>query len=98
MVRSNFNFVGNNVIASKSKPSPDIYQKALAELDLDAGDCIAIEDTAISMKAALAANIRCIAFPGAFAQKNDFNGALLVTSKLSLHHLQDQAQLKQRHS
>jgi len=52
-------------------------------LQLDAKDCIAIEDTAISMKAALAANLQCVAFPGAFALKSDFSGATTVTEHLS---------------
>jgi len=89
VLRSDFNFIGNDVIASKPKPSPDIYLKAVSKLHLDVQDCIAIEDTAISMKAALSANIRCIAFPGAFAQGNDFNGASVVTSELSSVQLQD---------
>ena len=89
LVRADFNFIGNGTMVSKSKPSPDIYQKLLSDLYLDAQDCIAIEDTAISMKAALSANIKCIAFPGAFAKENDFNGALIVTSDLSPLHLRN---------
>ena len=87
--RADFNFIGDDIIISNPKPSPDIYQIAMSKLHLDAQDCVAIEDTASSMKAALSANIRCIAFPGAFAQRNDFNGASVITSELSLVHLQD---------
>jgi len=83
IVRSDFNFISNGSMITKPKPSPDIYQKALTMLCLDPQECIAIEDTAISMKAALAANIRCIAFPGEFAQENDFNGAQSITKKLT---------------
>jgi beta-phosphoglucomutase-like phosphatase (HAD superfamily) len=82
-MRSDFNFISNGSMVTKPKPSPDIYHKALTRLCLDPQECIAIEDTAISMKAALTANIRCIAFPGEFVQKNDFNGALSVTKKLT---------------
>ncbi len=80
---SDFNFIGNDLMVSDPKPSPAIYQKALSVLNLDAQNCIAIEDTAASMSAALAAGIRCIGFPGAFAVANDFSGALLVTDHLS---------------
>jgi len=80
---SDFNFIGNDLMVSDPKPSPAIYQKALSVLNLDAQDCIAIEDTASSMSAALAAGIRCIGFPGAFAVANNFSGALLVTDHLS---------------
>ena len=81
--RDDFSFIGNDTIVSNPKPSPDIYLKALAEMHLDAQDCIAIEDTVISMQSALAASIRCIGFPGANTQGNDFSGAVLVTNQLS---------------
>jgi len=81
--REDFSFIGNDTIVSNPKPSPDIYLKALAEMNLDAQDCIAIEDTEISMQSALAASIRCIGFPGANTQGNDFSGAVFVTNHLS---------------
>lgn len=82
-----FNFIGNDSMVSNPKPNPDIYLKALSDLQLKAQDCIAIEDTSISMKAALAANVRCVAFPGLFAQTNDFSGAPFVTDSLSIDQL-----------
>ena len=80
--RDDFSFIGNDTIVSNPKPSPDIYLKALAEMHLDAQDCIAIEDTQTSMQAALGAGIRCIAFPGAFAEDSDFPDAALITRRL----------------
>ena len=85
--RDDFNFIGNNSMVPNPKPSPDIYQKVLSALQLAAQDCIAIEDTATSMKSALAANLRCIAFPGDFALSNDFSGAVLITNDLSPENL-----------
>ena len=85
--RSDFNFIGNDKIASNTKPNPEIYIKALSELQLEAQHCITIEDTQISMRAALAADIRCIAFPGAFAEDNDFSGAALITQRLCVSEL-----------
>jgi len=85
--RDDFSFIGNDTIVSNPKPSPDIYLKALAEIHLDAQDCIAIEDTEISMQSALAASIKCIGFPGANSQGNDFSGAVLVTNHLSVDDL-----------
>ena len=85
--RSDFSFIGNDTMVSNPKPSPDIYLKALSELHLDAKDCIAIEDSEISMKSALAAAIRCIGFPGANTQGNDFSGAAFVTDHLSVDDL-----------
>ena len=74
--RSNFSFIGN-----------DIYLKALSELNLQAEECVAIEDTEVSMQSALAASIKCIGFPGAFAKDNDFSSAILVTDNLSFNDL-----------
>jgi beta-phosphoglucomutase-like phosphatase (HAD superfamily) len=86
--RSDFSFIGNDKMVSNAKPKPDIYLKALSVLKLEAEDCIAIEDTKVSMQSALAASIKCIAFPGAFAQDNDFRGAIIVTDTLSFNKLQ----------
>ena len=85
--RSNFSFIGNDKMVSNTKPKPDIYLKALSELNLVAQDCIAIEDTEVSMQSALAASIKCIGFPGAFAKDNDFSSAILVTDNLSFNDL-----------
>ena len=85
--RSDFSFVGNDTMVAKAKPNPDIYQKALSDLRLHAQDCMAIEDTVASMNSALAAGIACIGFPGAFAEAQDFKGAVLVTDELSPNHL-----------
>ena len=85
--RSNFSFIGNDKMVSNTKPSPDIYLKALSELNLKAEDCVAIEDTEVSMQSALAASIKCIGFPGAFAKDNDFSSAIVMTDNLSFNDL-----------
>jgi len=81
--RKDFAFIGDVSMVSSPKPNSDIYEKALAHLNLDAHHCIAIEDTATSMHAALAAGLRCIAFPGVYAKAHDFSDALLITQNLS---------------
>ncbi|AGI66800.1 protein CbbY [Octadecabacter antarcticus 307] len=86
VTRDDFAFVGNDAMVTKPKPSPEIYTKALSDLGLKTQSCIAVEDTETSMQAALNAGIRCIAFPGAYAAAQDFSGALLTTSYLSLDH------------
>ena len=84
---SNFSFIGNDKMVSNTKPSPDIYLKALSELNLKAEGCVAIEYTEVSMQSALAASIKCIGFPGAFAKDNDFSSAILVTDNLTFNDL-----------
>ena len=51
--------VAGDAVAHK-KPAPDIYRLALAELDLEAADCVAIEDSDHGARAALAAGIRAV--------------------------------------
>ena len=60
--RSDFSFIGNDMMVSNPKPNPEIYLKALSYLHLEAKDCIAIEDT-FSMQAALAAEIKVYWIP-----------------------------------
>ena len=85
--RNDFDFIGNDKMVSKPKPDSEIYMKALSNLKLHAKDCIAIEDTEVSMRAATNANIKCIAFPGALALDNDFSDAFYITDDLSRNNL-----------
>ena len=66
----------------RKKPYPDIYKITLKKLNLKSKDCLAIEDTEESMKSALNAKIRCIAFPGKFHEKEKFKGSYKITKKL----------------
>jgi len=85
--RNDFNFIGNDKMVSKPKPDSEIYLKALSNLKLNAKDCLAIEDTEVSMRSAINANIKCIAFPGALALDNDFSDAFYITDDLSRNNL-----------
>lgn len=53
-----------------SKPAPDIYLKAVESLNLNADNCIAVEDSPNGIRAATAAGIRCIMVPDQI-QPND---------------------------
>jgi HAD superfamily hydrolase (TIGR01509 family) len=86
--RKDFAFIGDVSMVSAPKPNPDIYERALADLNLNAHNCLAIEDTATSMHATLAAGLRCIAFPGAYARAHEFTDALLITQNLSSDNFQ----------
>ena len=85
--RNDFNFIGNDKMVSKPKPDSEIYLKALSNLKLNAKDCLAIEDTEVSMRSAINANIKCIAFPGALALDSDFSDAFYITDDLSRNNL-----------
>ena len=48
----------------RSKPSPDVYLDAAAYFKVDPKDCVAIEDTATGVLAAVAAGYVCIGYTG----------------------------------
>lgn len=62
----------------RPKPHPDVYLDALARLGLDAGDCVAVEDSPRGLAAARAAGLRCIALRSALLPGYAFEGAWRV--------------------
>ena len=81
--KKEFHFIGNNEMVLREKPFPDIYNYSLKYLKLNPSECFAIEDTEESLKSALAANIKCIAFPGKYHLENKFEGSFTKVNKLS---------------
>ena len=81
--KKDFDFIGNNKFSLRKKPYPDIYKITLKKLNLKSKDCLAIEDTEESMKSALKAKIRCIAFPGKLHDHKKFKGSYKIIKKLS---------------
>lgn len=66
------------------KPAPDCYHYAAACLATTREDCLAIEDNSDGVKAARAAGLPCLAWPGSYTRDHDFldarpfSGALLA--------------------
>ena len=81
--KNDFNFIGNDKIVLRKKPHPNIYNITLKKLNLRPKECLAIEDTEESMKSALKAKIRCIAFPGKLHEHQKFKGAYKIIKKLN---------------
>jgi len=80
--RSMFDFVGSAETVTASKPDPEIYERAMDEMSVIAAECIAIEDTAVSMQAAVAAGIDCVAFAGAYTEASDFDDGVHLVERL----------------
>ena len=64
------------------KPAPDVYLKALEELDLPATHCVAVEDSRNGLLSACAANIRTVVTPGIYTHHENFDEAALVIDSL----------------
>jgi len=64
------------------KPAPDVYVAALAQLELPASECLAIEDSENGLRAALAAGIACLVIPSAYTSGQNFHESLAVIENL----------------
>ena len=71
------------------KPAPDIYQLAAARLGVDAGGCVAIEDSVNGVRAAKAAGMRCIAVPAGSAAAAEADLGLPSLAFLTAQHLKE---------
>ncbi len=69
-------------IVKDKKPSPAVYQFAIAELGLTPETCIAIEDTTNGNKAACVSGLKTVITTHAFTMDNDFTGASLIINQL----------------
>lgn len=68
---------------TRVKPAPDLYQCALAGLDLPASAALAIEDSMHGVHAAVAAGIFTIAIPNPITRSMDFSRAQLQIDSLA---------------
>jgi HAD superfamily hydrolase (TIGR01509 family) len=73
-----FEFIAGGDEVALPKPAPEVYLLALDRLRLDAGQAVAVEDSAHGVVAARDAGLRCIAIPSAHADLAWFGRASLV--------------------
>jgi len=69
-------------VVPKKKPAPDIYLLAVEELGLNKDDVVVVEDSQNGLRAAVAAELRCIVTVSSFTMEEDFTGASLVLTSL----------------
>lgn len=69
----------------RGKPWPDLFLTAAERLDVAPEQCLAIEDSFHGVTAALAAGMRCVAFPNPVTVHSDLSQAELILD--SLHDL-----------
>lgn len=68
--------------APRKKPDPQVYRQTLQRLGLTASECLAIEDSANGLQAALGAGIATIITPNPFTAHHNFKGALQILPSL----------------
>ncbi|MDR1709647.1 MAG: HAD-IA family hydrolase, partial [Candidatus Accumulibacter sp.] len=85
-----FDAVVTGDLVQARKPSPEIYKKALEQLNLPPRDCLVVEDSAHGLAASLAAGIPTVITLNHYTREEDFEGARMVlyeTDPLRLEHL-----------
>lgn len=65
---------------SRLKPDPEVYLRALERLDLSPDDALAVEDSALGLRAARAAGLATIVVTTDYTADQDFTGAATVRS------------------
>lgn len=83
VARGQFDVITGRADVEHGKPHPEAFLTALRHLGAAPADAIALEDTAISVMAAVRAGITTVAVPGAFATDQDFWQADLVVPALA---------------
>jgi HAD superfamily hydrolase (TIGR01509 family) len=68
--------------APKKKPHPQVYVQTLARLGLPSSACLALEDSANGLRAAVSAGLKTIITRNQFTAHHDFTGALQVLPDL----------------
>ncbi|MFT4046069.1 MAG: HAD-IA family hydrolase [Solimonas sp.] len=66
----------------RKKPAPDLYQLAMRRLNLQAHECIALEDSQMGLEAATAAGVAAVVTINRDTLQQDFSKAALVVSSL----------------
>jgi len=69
-------------MVQRKKPDPAVYLLACKELNLDASDCVVIEDSRNGLLAAKAAGMKCLVTISGYTGNEDFSEADSVVSEL----------------
>ena len=82
-----FDLVVDSSSVEEPKPSPAAYAYALNTLGEDAAHVVAVEDNVGGVQAAVAAGVRCIAFPNENTVDGDFSAATEKVDALDSGHV-----------
>lgn len=77
-----FEVIADGDIVPAKKPAPDVYQYVLQMMDLEAQDCLAIEDSYQGLEAACQLGLKTLVTVNEYTQNQDFSGAILVLNHL----------------
>ena len=70
-----FSFISTGDLVEKKKPSPDLYELVLEEMNLMPDECLAFEDSRIGLVSAKRANINTAVNPSQYSVGDNFDEA-----------------------
>ena len=73
-----FEVIGAGDVVGAKKPAPDIYAYVLSAMNLRPQSCLAFEDSANGLRAALGAGLACLVTVNDYTRDQEFGGALAV--------------------
>ena len=71
-IKTYFDVVVSADEVANPKPDPEVFLMAAARLGVDAKDCVVVEDSVFGVRAAKAANMKCIAISSEVYSKEEF--------------------------
>lgn len=77
-----FDCIAAGDVVRAKKPAPDIYFYCLEQLQIKPGQCLAFEDSAHGVQAAVGAGIKTVVTVSDYTRNEDFAGAVLVLDHL----------------
>ncbi len=77
-----FEIIGAGDIVPNLKPAGDIYHYVLKQMNLDASECLAFEDSHNGILSTNDANIKTLITVNEYTDRHDFDGSIVVLSDL----------------
>lgn len=77
-----FEVIAAGDIVPAKKPAPDIYTWVMEQMDIQAENCMAFEDSLNGIKSSLAADLKTIVTVNGYTSEDDFSGATIVLDQL----------------
>jgi len=77
-----FSIIVTSSDVKRGKPFPDMYEKAVSDLELNFKECLALEDTQFGVQSAKDADLTCFAIPNEYSIEQDFSYADKILNSL----------------
>lgn len=84
-----FEFIVSGDMVKKGKPDPEIYNQCIAKLNINAHECLVLEDSLNGIKSGVAAGCNTCAIPSEYTLGEDFSIATILCGSLKDKRIKD---------